>query len=91
MVAKDLSDRKDAYKEVIRNGLVFRDDAIEAKNKTNNKYRSKFLRAAEHGITAQTNLGPTLHHAVEEVMTKYQDEVVFNDKISFFRMEYFLY
>lgn len=57
----------------------------------NNKYRNKYLRVAEHGIAERTFLGPVLKQEVEEVMVKFQDQVVFNDKISFFRMEYFLY
>jgi hypothetical protein len=56
-----------------------------------NKYRDKYLKVAEHGIAERTFLGPTLKQEVEEVMVKFQDQAVFNDKISFFKMEYFLY
>lgn len=91
LVARDMAEVKENKSNIVRNGLVVRNDAIEVDDNYKNKRRSKFLRAAEHGIWDHTSLGPTLDTAVEEVMTKYQDQIVFNDKISFFRMEYFLY
>lgn len=91
MVADDMRKKKSEREDIIREGYVIREDAMDIKEKKKDKFRNKYLKVAEHGIIERTNLGPTLENEVEEIMTKYQDQVVFNDKISFFRMEYLLY
>ena len=91
MVAEDMRELQEQERDIIREGLVIRDDAIKREGYYKNDFRNKYLKVAEHGLYENTYLGPILKQEVEEVMTKYQDEVVFDDKISFFRMEYLLY
>lgn len=91
MVAEEMHHKNEERRNIIREGYVIRDDARIIRQIDKDKGKNKFLRVAEHGIIGQTHLGPTLEDEVEAVMTKYQDQVIFNDKISFFRMEYFLY
>ena len=91
MVADDLFNLKEEKRDIIRNGFVVRDDARLLKETKKSDHRSRFLKVAEHGIEFQTNLGPELEEDIEHIMTKYQDEVVFKDSLSFFRMEYLLY
>jgi len=84
LVAEDMREKQEEKRNVIREGYVIRDDAMEVDEYYKNDYRNKYLQVAEHGLVAKTNLGPLLNQEVEEVMVKYQDQVVFNDKISFF-------
>lgn len=91
LVAHDMREKQEERREVIRQGYVIRDDAMDIEDFYKNDFKNKYLKVAEHGLKEKTNLGPLLKGEVEEVMVKYQDQVVFNDKISFFRMEYFLY
>lgn len=55
------------------------------------KKKNKYLKAVQTGLTKQTPLGPNLQSQVEEVMTKFQDHIIYDDKMSYFRMEYCLY
>ena len=91
MVADDMFELKEQKRDVIRSGYVIRDDARLLNDTKMSNFKSKFLKVAEHGLESQTMLGPVLDDEIEHIMTKYQDEIVFHDKLSFFRMEYLLY
>ena len=90
MVAQDMSKLKSQERDIIRTGKAIRKDALYLTEQKSQK-KNPFLKAVEYGLEEHTDLGPNIKNQVEEVMTKYQDNVVFDDRISFFKMEYILY